>query len=195
MTSRAPVVVGISGASGAPIALRVLERLDDLQIPVHLIVTPGAQRTIAQEIGPEALDLIRSLAHRIHPPEDVGASVASGSFATAGMIVVPCSMHSLAAIATGLTHNLLVRAADVHLKERRRLVLLPREAPLHLGHLRNLCRAAELGAVILPPVPAFYHRPQSLAEVIDGIAARAIDLLGLAIAPLTRPWNPDEAPS
>lgn len=183
------VVVGVSGASGAALAVRVVERLAALGAEVHLTISPAAERTLAHEVGEDALAKIEALAHRVHPVDDIGASIASGSFPTAGMIVAPCSMRTLAAIVTGLSDNLLVRAADVCLKERRRLVLLPREAPLHLGHLRNLCTAAELGAIVLPPVPAFYHRPRTLDEAVDQIAARAIDLLGLSGEGQAPAWN------
>lgn len=190
MTERPPVVVGVTGASGAALAVRIVERLSALGcVEIHLVVSAAARRILAHEAGPDALARLEALADRTHDPGNVGATIASGSFATAGMIVAPCSMNSLAAIAAGLAHNLVTRAADVHLKERRRLVLLPREAPLHLGHLRNLCTVAELGAVVLPPVPAFYHRPGSIEEMVDQIAARAIDLLDLPVARQARAWQ------
>ena len=183
------VVVGVSGASGAALAMRIVERLMALETEVHLVVSPAAERTLEHEVGRDAFPRLSTLAHRVHDCADVGASIASGSFVTAGMIVVPCSMNSLAAIASGFSGNLLVRAADVQLKERRPLVLLPREAPLHLGHLRNLCAVAELGAIVLPPVPAFYHRPSSMEEAVDHIAGRAIDLLGLPVSAQTPEWQ------
>lgn len=183
------VVVGLTGASGAALGVRVTERLAAAAVEVHLVVTEAAERTLTHEVGADSLARLGGVAARIHPPSDIGASIASGSFPTDGMIIAPCSMNSLAAIATGIAGNLLLRAADVHLKERRRLVLLPREAPLHLGHLRNLCAVAELGAVILPPVPAFYHLPRSVEEIIDQIAARAIDLLGLPLPKQAEAWN------
>jgi 4-hydroxy-3-polyprenylbenzoate decarboxylase len=190
VTGRPRVVLGVTGASGATLAVRILERLAALdRVELHLVISSAARRTLAHEVGPDGFARMESLALRTHAPEDVGASIASGSFATAGMIVAPCSMNSLAAIAAGLAHNLIIRAADVHLKERRRLVLLPREAPLHLGHLRNLCTVAELGAVILPPVPAFYYRPNSIEEMVDQIAARAIDLLELPVARQGAAWQ------
>jgi 4-hydroxy-3-polyprenylbenzoate decarboxylase len=182
------VIVGISGASGAAIGVRVVELLADAQTcEVHLIVSPAAERTLAEEVDAHALGRLRALAKHTHAYADIGACVASGSFRTAGMIVAPCSMRTLAAIAGGHADNLLVRAADVQLKERRRLVLLARESPLHLGHLRAMVQATEIGAIIAPPVPAFYLKPQSLAEAIDHIARRAISLLPLAatrIAPV-----------
>lgn len=181
MTQRDRVIVGISGASGAAIGMRVVELLADCATcEVDLIVSPAAARTLNEEVGAHALPRLHEWATRSHPYADIGASVASGSFQTAGMIVAPCSMRTLSAIAGSLADNLLVRAADVQLKERRRLVLLARESPLHLGHLRAMIQATEMGAIIAPPVPAFYLKPHSLAEVIDHIARRAINLLALA---------------
>ncbi|RKE83295.1 UbiX family flavin prenyltransferase [Rhizobium sp. AG855] len=174
------VVLGISGASGAAIGLeigRLLAAMDDVEL--HLVVTSAARRTIAHEAGDEALGRLIALADHFHPEGDIGASIASGSFRTAGMIVAPCSMRSLAAIATGMTDNLLIRAADVQLKERRRLVLLARETPLHLGHLRNMVTVTEMGAMVMPPVPAFYRNPATVEDIVAHIAARAVDLLGL----------------
>lgn len=187
MTRR--VVVGISGASGAAIGVRVVERLAALEgIEVHLVLTAAARRTLAHEVGPGAAARLAGLADCCHEIADVGSTIASGSFATAGMIIAPCSMRTLAAIAHGLADDLLVRAADVHLKERRRLVLLARETPLHLGHLRNMVAVTEMGAIVAPPVPAFYRLPDSVAAIVDAIAARAIDLLGLGTAPLAGEW-------
>jgi flavin prenyltransferase len=183
------VIVGVSGASGAILAVRIVERLLELPVEVHLVVSPAAERTLKHEVGPDALARLETMAHQVHDFSNVGASIASGSFNTAGMIVAPCSMSSLAAIANGFAGNLLIRSADVQLKERRRLVLLPREAPLHLGHLRNLCTVVELGAIILPPVPAFYHRPRSMAEAVDHIASKAIDLVGLPVPAQTPEWQ------
>lgn len=183
------VVVAMTGASGAPIGLRVLELLRERGgAEIHLVLSQAAERTLAHEVGPDALATARALAHVSHDISDIGASIASGSFGSAGMLVVPCSMHSLAAIATGIADNLIVRAADVHLKERRRLVLMARETPLHLGHLRNMVTVTEMGAFVMPPAPAFYNRPQSVADIVNHLAARAIDLLGLPGAPLTREW-------
>ncbi|HEV2159834.1 UbiX family flavin prenyltransferase [Bradyrhizobium sp.] len=180
MTERQGIIVGVSGASGAAIGARIVELLaDNSDYAVHLVVSPAAERTLQEEIGDGALARLRALAFRHHPHSDIGASIASGSYSVAGMIVAPCSIRTLSAIAWGQLDNLLVRAADVQLKERRRLVLLVRESPLHLGHLRAMVQATEIGAIIAPPMPAFYLRPQSLSEVIDQIAARAINLLGL----------------
>ena len=184
------VVVAMTGASGAPIGLKVVELLRDRKdVEIHLVLSRAAERTLAHEVGPDAVAAARALAHVSHDIDDIGASIASGSFGSAGMLVVPCSMHSLAAIATGIADNLIVRAADVHLKERRRLVLMARETPLHLGHLRNMVAVTEMGAFVMPPAPAFYNRPQSVADIVDHLAARAIDLLGLPGAALAREWQ------
>lgn len=169
------IVLGISGASGAAIGLRVAERLAGAKThEIHLVVTAAAERTIAYELGENGLERLVALADRRHPIGDIGAPPASGSFRTEAMIVAPCSIHTLSAIAAGLADNLLVRAADVHLKERRRLVLVTRETPLHLGHLRAMTAATEAGAIVLPPVPAFYRLPQTVGDIVDDIAARAI---------------------
>ncbi|MFC3075177.1 UbiX family flavin prenyltransferase [Shinella pollutisoli] len=184
------VVVGISGASGAALGARIVERLAALPaIETHLVVSDAARRTLDLECPPGTLARLTGLAHRHHPVGDVGASIASGSFPVRGMIVAPCSMQTLSAIATGRTDTLLTRAADVQLKERRRLVLLARETPLHLGHLRNMVAVTEMGAIVTPPVPAFYHCPRSVEEIVDHIAARAIDLLALPHAPLAKSWE------
>lgn len=185
------MIVGISGASGAAIGARIVERLaEHPHCAVHLVISPAAERTLTEEVGAEALPRLRALAFRDHAPSDVGASIASGSFPVNGMIVAPCSIRTLSAIAWGQLDNLLVRAADVQLKGRRGLVLLVRESPLHLGHLRAMMQAT--GAIIAPPLPAFYLRPQSLAEIVDQIACRAINLLGLTdiSAPALR-WHGD----
>jgi len=195
MSERHGVVVGISGASGAAIGVRIVERLaQNPRCAVHLVVSPAAERTLAEEVGATALPRLRTLAFRDHAPSDIGASIASGSFPVSGMIVAPCSVRTLSAIAWGQLDNLLVRAADVQLKERRRLVLLVRESPLHLGHLRAMVQATEIGAIIAPPLPAFYLKPQSLTDVIDQIACRAINLLGLPDIPApAQRWRGDEA--
>ncbi|PJG54355.1 3-octaprenyl-4-hydroxybenzoate carboxy-lyase [Bradyrhizobium forestalis] len=180
MSGRQGIIVGISGASGAAIGVRIVELLaDNPHYAVHLVVSPAAERTLNEEVGREALARLRAIAFRHHPHSNIGASIASGSDPIAGMIVAPCSIRTLSAIAWGQLDNLLTRAADVQLKERRRLVLLVRESPLHLGHLRAMLQATEIGAIIAPPMPAFYLGPQSLNEVIDQIAARAINLLDL----------------
>ena len=174
------VIVGLSGASGAAIGLRVLERLAASgRVETHLVVSRAAERTLAAEVGPDALARALALANVHHDHCDIGASIASGSFPVAGMIVAPCSMHTLCAIAYGQLGDLLTRAADVQLKERRRLVLVARESPLHLGHLRAMAQVTEYGGIIAPPVPAFYLKPRDIAAIVDQIALRAIGLLGL----------------
>ncbi len=176
------VVVGISGASGALLGVRIVELLADTgRVEIHLVVSTAAEATIAHEVGPTALATLHRFASVLHPIDAIGASIASGSFETRGMIVAPCSMRTLGAIAMSLSDNLLVRAADVHLKERRRLVLLARETPLHLGHLRAMLAVTEMGAIVAPPVPAFYRQPQTIRDIVDATAIRAIDLLGLGL--------------
>lgn len=194
MSERQGVIVGISGASGAAIGVRIVERLaENPRCAVHLVISPAAERTLAEEVGPSALPRLRALAFRDHAVSDIGASIASGSFPVGGMIVAPCSIRTLSAVAFGQLDNLLVRAADVQLKERRRLVLLVRESPLHLGHLRAMVQATEIGAIIAPPLPAFYLKPQSLAEIVDQIACRAINLLHLPdIAAPAQKWHGDK---
>ncbi len=184
----ASVVLGIAGASGALLGLSAARRLADMGVEVDLVASKAAERTLTTECGADALEKLHALVTRVHPVEDIGASIASGSTPVAGMIVAPCSMRSLAAIAMGLDDNLLTRAAGVQLKERRKLVLLTREAPLTLAHLRNMTAATEMGAIILPPVPAFYLAPRTVNEIIDQIAARAIDLLGIA-RPQAKSWK------
>ena len=191
MTGAAPrVILGVSGASGAALALDCARALASLGAETDLVLSPMAERTLAEEIGPGARAELTALVTRTHAVTDLGAAIASGSCPVAGMIVAPCSMRSLAAIAHGLDDNLLTRAAGVQLKERRRLVLLTREAPLTLAHLKNMQAVTEMGAIVMPPVPAFYLRPASLAEITAQIAARAVDLLGIA-RPLARAWAPD----
>lgn len=185
--SAARVVLGVAGASGAALGLSAARQLQGLGVEIDLVASTAARRTLDEECGPEAFDQLQAYCTRHHENDNIGASIASGSVLVAGMIVAPCSMRSLAAIAHGLDDNLLTRAAGVQLKERRPLVLLPREAPLTLAHLKNMTAATELGAVLLPPMPAFYLRPQSIQEIVDQIAARAIDLLRLA-PPLARAW-------
>jgi flavin prenyltransferase len=193
MSDRHDVVVGISGASGAAIGARIVELLAAQPCcTVHLVVSEAAERTLREEVGLDCLAKLRDLADRCYGANHIGARIASGSFATAGMIVAPCSIRTLSAIAWGQLDNLLVRAADVQLKERRRLVLLVRESPLHLGHLRAMTQATEIGAIIAPPMPAFYLKPQSLDDVVEQIACRAINLLGIpALRADAREWRPD----
>lgn len=174
------VILGVAGASGAALGLSVARQLAVLDAEIDLVVSKAAERTLTAECGPDAWDNLQALVTRCHAITNIGASIASGSVPVSGMIVAPCSMRTLAAIALGMDDNLLTRAAGVQLKERRRLVLLTREAPLTLAHLRNMTAATEMGAILLPPVPAFYLNPQSVSEIIDQIAARAIDLLAIA---------------
>jgi 4-hydroxy-3-polyprenylbenzoate decarboxylase len=178
VSQRPRVVVGISGASGVIYGVRTLDALRDLGVESHLVVTRAALMTLSQETDLSADDLMgrADVAHRL---ADVGATIASGSFRTLGMIVAPCSVRTMSEIATGVTSSLLTRAADVTLKERRPLVLMVRETPLHLGHLRTMTALAEMGAVIAPPVPAFYARPETLSDVVDQSVGRALDALGL----------------
>ncbi len=182
------VIVGISGASGAAIGLRIVEILDGLGAETHVVVSRAAERTFLEEVGPDALSRLRASGRHWHAIDNIGATIASGSFPTRGMIVAPCSMRTLAAIALSLADNLLVRTADVQLKERRPLVLVARETPLHLGHLRAMTAATEAGAIVMPPVPAFYLKPATVAEIIDQIARRAIDCLRL-FEPVAAQWQ------
>ncbi len=173
------IVVGISGSSSPIYGIRTLEILRRLgKTEIHLVLTEAAERTIPLESEWKIEDVLR-LAHVVHQNQDLTASISSGSFQTDGMIVAPCSMRSLAEIAHSVTSQLLTRAADVHLKERRRLVLMVRETPLHLGHLRNMVQATEIGAILLPPVPAFYHHPKTIDDVIDHSVGKALDLLSI----------------
>lgn len=190
MSTKNRIVLALTGASGAAIGLHIAERLSRRAgVETDLVVSAAGERTLTHEVSVDALERLTGLVTRVHVAANIGASIASGSFRTIGMIVAPCSMRTLAAIASGITDNLVTRAADVHLKERRRLVLLVRETPLHLGHLRNMVAATEMGAIIMPPVPAFYHRPQSVADIADHLAARAIDLLDLPGEAEARPWD------
>jgi 4-hydroxy-3-polyprenylbenzoate decarboxylase len=181
------LIVGISGASGTIYGLRLLNLLRELDIESHLVVSRSAELTLSHEQG-LTLKQISAAADQIYPASDVGAAIASGSFQTIGMIVAPCSIRSLAEIATGATSTLLTRAADVVLKERRRLVLLVRETPLHLGHLRRMVEVTEMGGIIMPPVPAFYAGPMSMEDMVDQTLGRALDLFGLD-APVTKRWG------
>lgn len=181
------LVVGITGASGVIYGIRLLEALKSSGIESHLILSRAAEMTIAYETS-YAIKDVKALAHTVYPVGDIGAAVSSGSFQTLGMAILPCSMKTLAEIATGVTPTLLSRAADVTLKERRRLVLVPRETPLHLGHLRNMTAATEMGAIIAPPMPGFYAQPQSLDDLINHTVGRVLDLFGLD-AGLVKRWT------
>jgi len=188
MTRR--LVVGISGASGPIYGIRLLEVLREVRdVETHLVMSAAARETIAFETDWSHAD-VEQLADVSYRPGDIAAALSSGSFRTAGMVVVPCSMGTLSDIATSSSDNLLARAADVTLKERRRLVLVPRETPLHLGHLRLMVQLAEMGAIICPPVPAFYQRPETIEQIVDHTLARILDLM--EIEPpreLTRRWE------
>ena len=174
----APIIVGISGATGAVYGVETLRVLKELGQPAHLIVSEMGQRTIAIETD-STIDEVRELADETYSIKDLGAAVASGSFPTRGMIVAPCSIKTLSGIANAFSHNLLIRAADVTLKERRPLVLMVRETPLHKGHLELMVKAADIGAVIHPPVPAFYHQPETISDLVRQSVGRALDHLGV----------------
>ena len=181
------LIIGISGASGVIYGVRLLELLKPSPVETHLVMTKSAQITLAHETGYKISD-VQALADIAHSADDIAASISSGSFRTMGMVVAPCSMRSLSEIAYGNTTHLLTRAADVVLKERRRLVLLPRETPLHLGHLRAMTAATEAGAIIAPPAPAFYANPASIGEMVDYTLARVMDLFDVDLLPVNR-WK------
>jgi 4-hydroxy-3-polyprenylbenzoate decarboxylase len=181
------LVVGITGASGVIYGIRLLESLKGSGIESHLVMTRAAEMTIAYETS-YAPQQVKALADKAYPITDIGAAIASGSFHTLGMAVMPCSMKTLAEIATGVTGNLLSRAADVTLKERRRLVLVPRETPLHLGHIRNMASVTEMGAIVAPPMPGFYAQPQTLDDLINHTVGRVLDLFGIDSG-LVKRWN------
>ena len=189
---RARLVVGVSGASGVAYGLRVLDACRELEVESHLIFSKAAALTLSQETRLSLADA-QAKADVAYRVGDIGAAVASGSFPTLGMIVAPCSVRTMSEIATGVTASLLTRAADVTLKERRPLVLMVRETPLHLGHLRTMVRLAEMGAVIAPPLPAFYAGPASLEDMVDQSVGRALDLFGLSWRPVKR-WGQDVGP-
>jgi 4-hydroxy-3-polyprenylbenzoate decarboxylase len=182
MTHAAPpkrIIVAISGASGAVYGVRLLQVLRDLgQVQTHLTISDAGLLNVQQELDMSRTQ-VEALADVAYPVREVGAAIASGSFQCDGMVVAPCSMRMLAAVAHGLSDNLMARAADVMLKERRRLILMVRETPLNLAHLRNMSSVTEMGGIIFPPVPSFYHRPQTLAEMVDHTVSRVVDLLGL----------------
>lgn len=191
------LIVGISGASGAIYGIRLLQLLKDSGIQTHVIISRAAKLTIAYETNFKISD-IESLAHVSHSIDDIGAACSSGSFRSLGMIVAPCSIKTMSEIAAGTTGTLISRAADVALKERRRLVLLLRETPLHLGHIRTMAAVTEAGAIVYPPVPAFYARPASLEEMVDHTLGRVLDLFDVDIGTVTR-WSgersrPKDAP-
>lgn len=186
MSTPARLVIGISGASGAIYGVRLLQRARQLGFETHLVATPAGVLNAHHELDLDR-DALEALADYAWAPGDVGACVASGSFATAAMVVAPCSMRTLAAVAHGTSDNLLTRAADVTLKERRALLLMVRETPLNLAHLRNMTAVTEMGGIIFPPLPAFYHRPASIEALVDDSVERVLSLLGAAGA-MPRAW-------
>jgi len=187
--ARRRLIVGISGASGAVYGIRLLELLREAEVETHLVMTRSAEITLAHETGRKAAE-VRALADFSYANEDIAAAIASGSFPISGMIVAPCSIRSLSEIATGVTAGLLSRAADVCLKERRRVVLMVRETPLHAGHLQSMLRVTEIGAIVYPPVPAMYARPASVEELIDQTLGRVLDLFDIDAGTVRR-WGED----
>ncbi|MBK7764917.1 MAG: UbiX family flavin prenyltransferase [Sulfuritalea sp.] len=186
------LVVGISGASGAIYGLRILEVLRQVGVETHLVMSDSAKRTIVYETG-YTIDAVKHLASHVHDINDIGASMASGSFRHDGMVIAPCSIKTLSAVANSFDTNLLIRAADVTLKERRRLVLMIRETPLHLGHLRLMTLATEIGAVLVPPLPAFYHQPKTLDDIINQSVNKALDQFDLGVEiDLFKRWTGNE---
>ena len=193
MTSPRRLIVAISGASGAVYGVRLLQLLQDIPgIETHLVVSDAGWRNVAQEHGLERA-AIESLAHQVHDVRNVGAALASGSFQCSGMVLAPCSMRTLAAVAHGLSDNLITRAADVMLKERRRLVLMVRESPLHLVHLRNMVSVTEMGGIVCPPLPAFYLQPKTVADMVNFSVARVLDLLEVPHNLMAR-WQGQDLP-
>jgi 4-hydroxy-3-polyprenylbenzoate decarboxylase len=184
-----PLIVGISGASGAIYGVRLLEALRKAKVPSHLVVSKSAALTLKEECD-LSVNQVRDMADVNYSNGDIGAAVSSGSFKTLGMAIIPCSIRTVSDIAYGTTDTLLSRAADVVLKERRRLVLVVRETPLHLGHLRSLTAATESGAIIMPPVPAFYHRPKTIDDIVNQTVGRCLDLFDIDSG-LVKRWNPD----
>jgi flavin prenyltransferase len=181
------LIIGISGSSGIIYGIRLLETLRTLSVETHLVISKAGQLTRAYETELSASEL-KALADVYHPYNDIAAPIASGSFKTLGMIIAPCSMKTLGEIASGVTNNLLSRAADVVLKERRRLVLMPRETPLHLGHLQNMTQITQMGGIICPPVPAFYNKPQNIMDLVNDTVGRVLDLFDLDNG-LVRRWG------
>lgn len=175
------ILVGISGASGAIYGVRLLHHLKNTSAEVHLVISDAARLTIKHECSHivTAKQLEEEFCSYYHDSKDIAASIASGSFITEGMVVAPCSMRTMSEVASGITSNLLTRAADVILKERRKLVLMIRETPLHLGHLRSMVTLAEMGAIIAPPVPSFYHNPQSIMDIVDHSVSRVLNVFGI----------------
>lgn len=187
MSKAKRLIVGISGASGIIYGVRVLEALRQGGVETHLVMSRSAEVTLAYEMGMKVAE-VHALADVVHPIQDIGASIASGSFRTEGMIVAPCSIKSMSEIAAGTTGTLLTRAADVVMKERRRLVLMVRETPLHMGHLRTMANVSEMGAIVMPPVPAFYHKPKTIDDIVNQTVGRALDLFGFELGIVKR-WG------
>ncbi len=181
------LIVGISGASGAIYGVRLLELLRQAHVESHLVVSRAARTTIAHEVDMKLRD-VEALADVAYGPDDIGAAISSGSFATMGMVVAPCSVRSLSEVASGVTSSLLTRAADVVLKERRRLVLMLRETPLHRGHVESMLKVTEMGGIVAPPVPAFYARPRTIDEMVNHTLGRVLDLYGIDSDVVTR-WQ------
>jgi len=180
LTSNQGLIVAISGASGSIYGITILRMLKDAGVTSHLVVSRAAALSLSAETD-FSLSGVQDMADVVHKPGDIGATIASGSFRTLGMVVAPCSIKSLSEIATGVTSSLISRAADVCLKERRRLVLMVRESPLHLGHLRTMAAVTEMGAIIAPPVPAMYTRPRTVEDIVDQSCARVLDLFGIDV--------------
>jgi len=191
MTQKDRLIIGITGASGVIYGIRFLQLLKNTPIETHLVLSKAAERTIAYETDFKIRE-IKEMADILHDNADIGAPIASGSFRARGMVVAPCSMKSLAEVASGVADNLISRAADVMLKERRRLVLMTRETPLHAGHIRNMAQATENGAIIAPPVPAFYARPTSIDEMVTQSCGRILDLFDIDL-PETARWGDEDA--
>jgi flavin prenyltransferase len=187
VTHQPRLVVGISGASGIAYGVRLLSVLRQAPVETHLVISRAAEITIAHETSMKVAE-VRALADAWYAPQDIGAAISSGSFKTLGMIVAPCSIRSMSEIATGVTSTLLTRAADVTLKERRRLLLMVREAPLHTGHLRTMTALSEMGAIVYPPVPAFYPRPETIDELVDQTVGRALDQFDIDVG-IVRRWR------
>ncbi|HEX8886130.1 MAG TPA: UbiX family flavin prenyltransferase [Noviherbaspirillum sp.] len=188
LPERARLIVGISGASGVIYGVRMLQMLRTLGVETHLVMSKSAQLTLTHETDMSVAE-VKALADVSYSNADIGASIASGSFRVSGMVIAPCSIKTLSEIASGITGSLLSRAADVTLKERRRLVLMLRETPLHLGHLRSMVAVTEAGAIVSPPVPAFYAKPASIDEMVDHSVGRVLDLFGIESGAVRR-WNP-----
>jgi 4-hydroxy-3-polyprenylbenzoate decarboxylase len=181
------LIVGITGASGAIYGLKVLNALREIEVETHLVISRSGRITAAHELEMSVSELVK-LADVVYRIDDIGAAISSGSFRTMGMIIAPCSVRTLGEIASGVTSSLLTRAADVVLKERRKLVLLVRETPFHLGHLRAMTQVTEMGAIVMPPLPAFYAKPKTLEDIVDHSVGRALDLLGIENH-LVRRWG------